>query len=47
MVVNDSCCKGTFQCEDIKTAAQLIEPNDDLFTVDIKNGFHHIKIRSL
>ena len=31
-------------CEDIKTVSQLIEPNDDLFTVDIKNGFHHIKI---
>ena len=23
-------------CEDIKTVAQLIEPEDDLFTVDIK-----------
>ena len=34
-------------CEDIKTVAQLIEPKDDLLTVDIKNGFHHIKIHSL
>ena len=34
----------TFQCEDITTVAQLIEPTDDFFTVDIKNGFHHIKI---
>ena len=34
-------------CEDIKTVAQLIEPKDDLVTVDIKNGFHHIKIHSL
>ena len=32
----------TFQCEDIKTV-KLIEPTDDLVTVDIKNGFHHIK----
>ena len=35
-VVNDSCCKVTFQCEDIKTVAQLIQPTDDLVTVDIK-----------
>ena len=60
------------RCEDIKTVAQLIEPKDDLVTldhipgsksshsevskvanlageddVDIKNGFHHIKIHSL
>ena len=25
-------------CEDIKTVAQLIEPKDDLVTVDIKTG---------
>ena len=37
-VVNDSCCKVTFQCEDIKTVAHLIEPKDDLVTMDIKNG---------
>ena len=35
-VVNDSCCKVTFQCVDIKTVAQLIEPTDDLVTVNIK-----------
>ena len=29
-VVNDSCCMLTFQCEDIKTVAQLIEAEDDL-----------------
>ena len=34
-------------CEDIKTVAQLLEPKDDLVIVDIKNGFHHIKIHSL
>ena len=59
-------------CQDIKTASQLIEPKDDLATVDhlpgskswhsevsgvanlagedavdMKNGFHHIKIHSL
>ena len=33
-VVNDSCCKVKFQCEDKKTVAQLIEPKDDLVTVD-------------
>ena len=36
-VVNDSCCKVTFQGEYIKTVAQLIEPTDDLVTVNIKN----------
>ena len=46
-VVNDSCCKVTFQYEDNKTVAQLIEPKDDLVTVDVKNGFHHVKIHSL
>ena len=35
-VVDDSFCKVTFQCENIKTVAQLIEPKDDLVTVDIK-----------
>ena len=30
----------------VKTVAQLIEPKDNLVTVDIKNGFHHIKIHS-
>ena len=30
-------------CEDITTVAQLIEPKDNLVTVDIKNRFHHIK----
>ena len=34
-------------CEDIKTVAQMIDPKDDLVTVDIKNGFHHIKTHSL
>ena len=35
-VVHDSYCKMTFQCEDIKIVAQLIEPTYDLVTVDIK-----------
>ena len=33
-------------CED-KTVAQLIEPKDNLITVDVKNGIHHINIHSL
>ena len=37
--MNDSCFKVTFQCEFIKTVAKLIEPTDDLVTVDIENGF--------
>ena len=32
-----SCCKVTFQCEDIKTVAQLIEPKDDLVYCRYKN----------
>ena len=38
-VVKDRCCKVTLWCEDIEIVAQLIEPKDDLVTVDIKNGF--------
>ena len=34
-------------CDDDKTVAQLIEPKDELVTVDKKNGFHHIKIHSI
>ena len=34
--MNDSSCKVTFQCEDIKTVAQMIEPTDDLVTSNIK-----------
>ena len=34
--MNDSCCEVTFQGEDIKTVAQLIEPKEELVTVDIK-----------
>ena len=30
-------------CEDIKTVAQLIEPKDDLVTVDIKTGSFTLK----
>ena len=37
-VVNDSCCKVTIRREDIKNVAQLIEPKNDLVTVDIKKG---------
>ena len=34
--------------KDIETVAQqIIELEDNLFTVDIKTGFHHIKIHSL
>ena len=44
--MNDSCCKVTFQCEDIKTVAQLIEPKDDLVTVDMKNTVQALKYPS-
>ena len=37
--MNESCCKVTFQCEDIKTVAQLIEAKDDLVTVDMKKRY--------
>ena len=71
-VTGHICVLHIIGCEDIKTLAQLIEPKDDLVTVDhlpgskswhsevsgvvhlagedavdIKNGFHHIKIHSL
>ena len=34
----------SFTQEGIKSVADLIEPNDELITVDLKDGFHHVKI---
>ena len=45
--LNESCKKTGFQYEDIKTVSQLIQPDDSLVTLDIKNGFHHVLIDKL
>lgn len=33
-----------FRYEDIQTVTNLIKPNDQMITLDIKSGFHHIPI---
>jgi ribonuclease HI len=33
-----------FQYEDIRTVTQMIQKNDQMITLDITNGFHHIPI---
>ena len=33
-----------FRYEDIQTVTNLIKPNDQMITLDIKSGFHHISI---
>ena len=34
----------SFVYENIDTALDLVEPNDHLVTLDIKNGFFHCKV---
>ena len=34
----------SFRQEGIKSVADLIEPNYQLVTVDLKDGFHHVRI---
>lgn len=34
-----------FKQEDIGTAASIVKPNSCLSSVDLKDGFHHIRIR--
>ena len=35
-----------FQYESISTVCDQVRPHDSLFTLDIKNGFHHIPVHS-
>ena len=42
--VNDHTQKISFQYENIDTVLQLVEPQDYLVTLDIKNGFQHVPV---
>ena len=33
-----------FKCEDVDTAALLLNTGDFLFTLDIKSAYHHVEI---
>ena len=42
--LNESCFPPSFQNEDIKVVLDLVKPNDNLITLDFKDGFHHIPV---
>ena len=42
--VNDFIQRCSFQNEGISTVSELIEGSDTLFSVDLKNGYHHVPI---
>jgi ribonuclease HI len=41
---NGYCRVPSFVNENIETVCRLIETNDDLYTIDLKNGFHHVGV---
>ena len=42
--LNLACDVPKFRYEDITTALDLVQPFDNLITVDLQNGFHHMSI---
>ena len=44
--LNEQCDVPKFSNENIKSVCDIIETDDDLITVDLKNGFYHIGIQS-
>lgn len=44
--VNDFCDPPKFSYTDINSAVEIIDPGDRLVTLDIKSGFHHIRVYS-
>ena len=42
--LNNHCATPEFRNEDINTVRDIIQPNDQLVTVDVKNGFYHVSI---
>lgn len=44
--VNQGLKSAHFKNDDIRTVMQLLKENDQLITVDIKDGYHHLKVRS-
>ena len=44
-LLNAACTRLGYKNEDIKLAADLVQKDDQMITVDITNGFHHVLIR--
>lgn len=42
--LNNYCQRSTFKQEDIRTVASIVEPKDYLTSVDLKDGFYHIRV---
>ena len=42
--LNKHCLKSSFKQEDIRTVEQIIKPNDYLASIDLQDGFYHIKV---
>ena len=42
--VNAFCEPPKFSYTDINSAVEIVDPGDKLVTLDIKSGFHHIKV---
>ena len=42
--LNTFCNKRSFQYEDIRTVLDIVQPFDNLITVDIKDGFFHVPV---
>ena len=42
--LNSHCVSSGFQYEDIRSVRKCVQPGDQLVTLDIKDGFHHVPI---
>ena len=42
--LNEHCITSGFQYEDIRTVKKCIRSGDQMFTIDLKDGFHHVPI---
>jgi hypothetical protein len=45
--LNSSCRRCAFQYEDINTVSNIVADGDHMITLDIQNGFYHIKVHRL
>ncbi len=42
--LNESCPCPAFQYEDINAVLNIVQPDDRLYTIDLKNGYHHLAV---
>ncbi len=43
--LNSHCSPPKFRYEDIENVCELVEPHDQLITLDLKNGFYHVPVK--